>query len=575
MKSDKNIVKKKFLFSNNGLKFISFLLIVTLTRCGYKNISTTEEFPSKVISKVSLRHINKQLSKLVPVTLDHDISYLPPAEQEVTDLLIRASDYMNRAFLKQVYEDNELLLAELETYKGGKNKPYYDYFKIMAGPWDRLDQDKPFINTMLKSAGAGFYPADMTPEAFKAWLKAHPEDEKAFKDAFTIIRRERGKLSAVPYSEYFKDLLDPVADLLRQAAEKTSDPSLATFLKSRAHALLSNDYRRSDIDWIALSGDIEVVIGPYEVYEDCLFGYKAAFESFVCMVDKEETQKLESVASFQNDLTGNLPVPEGYEIFPKGLSSPIKVVNQIYASGLAAALVPTAFNLPNDERIKSDNGSKNVLLKNVMKAKFDKILVPISHKVLAEKDRTRVSFEGYFNYVLMHEISHGLAPGNITVNGRETTVKSELRELYSTLDECQADTLGVYNAQFLIDAANSPMSEGLEETLYASNLASMFRLIRFGITSAHGGGVAIQLNYYLKKGAVKVDENGLFFLDDEKIRDAVRELAQKVLMIELTGNYDAARKLVDKYCYISEDVAAALDKISDIPIDIRLTYPAR
>ncbi|MCP4089866.1 MAG: peptidase, partial [Gammaproteobacteria bacterium] len=489
--------------------------------------------PGLITDKADLNYVKGQLAKLAPVTLKYNLSALSPEDKEVVGLLKQASDYMHTAFLRQVKENNEALLTELEKYRGTEDEPYYEYFKLMSGPWDRLDDNYlPFINDMEKPLGAGFYPAGMTKEEFNAWLEANPGDSGAFTDPFTVIRREGNGLKAVAYSEYFRDLLEPAADLLMQAAAKTTDPTLATYLSSRAADLLADNYRQSDIDWIDLAGDLEVVIGPYEVYEDELFNSKAAFESFICIVDKKESQKLESVESFRDDLAANFPLPDGYDLTPKGLSSPIKVVNQIYATGDAGTGFRTmAFNLPNDEWVRENKGSKNVILKNVMEAKFDGVLIPIADTLLAESERSRISGEAFFNFILMHEITHGLGPGNITVDGVETTVRKELEGHYSTIEECQADTLGIYNAQFLIDAENSPMPEGLEDALYATYLAGMFRSIRFGIGSAHGGGVAVQLNWHLETGAFIIDENGMFSVDYEKIRGSIRDLAEMLLTI--------------------------------------------
>ncbi|MCP4105705.1 MAG: M20/M25/M40 family metallo-hydrolase [Desulfobacteraceae bacterium] len=530
--------------------------------------------PDLITGMADLEYVEGQLAKLAPVTLRYSLSTLSPEDKEVVGLLKQAADYMHRAFLRQVKEDNEPLLAELEKYKGTEEQAYYDYFKLMTGPWDRLDDNYlPFINNMERPAGAGYYPAGMTDGEFDAWIEANPGDEAAFTDFFTMIRREGSGLKAVPYSEYFRDLLVPAADLLRQAAATTTDSTLATYLSSRADDLLADDYRQSDIDWIGLAGDIEVVIGPYETYEDELFGYKAAFESFICIVDQQESQKMESIEGFRDDLAANFPLPDGYDLTPKGLSSPIKVVNEIYATGDAGAGVRTiAFNLPNDEWVRENVGSKNVMLKNVMEAKFDGVLVPIAGTLLAESERTRISGEAFFNFVLMHEITHGLGPGTITVDGVETTVREQLQELYRTIEECQADTLGIYNVQYLIDSENSPMPEGLNDSLYATYLAGMFRSIRFGIGSAHGGGVAIQLNWHLENGGFKIDENGMFSVDYDKIKDSVRSLAAELLAIELTGDYDRAKTLMDTYRVVTDDVQAALDKLADIPTDIRPSY---
>lgn len=526
----------------------------------------------KIIEKAPIEHIKTQLAKLAPVTLTVDLSYLPAEEIQVLKLLVKASRYMDNIFLRQVFEHNPDLLEELEKSREPQDELYLDFFRIMFGPWDRLEGNCPFLNTTPKPDGANYYPGDMTKEEFTQWLDEHPEDSEAFKDEFTIIRRKGKKLVVIPYSTFFKDQLVPAAQLLNQAAGITSDPALKRYLTSRAEAMLSNDYYQSDMNWMDLAGDIEVVIGPYEVYEDNLFGYKAAFESFVCVVDHEESVKLEQIGKYLDDMENNLPIPNEYKNFERGSTSPIKVVNEIFAGGDTKAGVQTlAFNLPNDERVREAKGSKKVMLKNVMQAKFDNIYMPIVNRVLAEKDQERTSFDAYFKHTLMHEVSHGLGPGRITIDGRETTVGKELKDLYSTIEECKADVLGVYNVQFLID--KNILSKALERTLYATNLGGMFRSIRFGIDSAHGGGVAIQLNYYLDKGGVRIDEDGHFSVNERRLKNAVHDLARELLLIQAKGDYEGAKELIDKYRIIRPEIEETLEKLKDVPVDIRPVYP--
>ena len=524
-----------------------------------------------ITSKAPVDHVKAQLAKLAPVNLTSDLSHLPAEEVQVIKLLVKASKYMDEIFLRQVYEVNPAILKELEKSADPDDREYLELFKVMFGPWDRLDKEKPFINTIPKPDGANYYPMDLTKEEIHAWLESHPEDREAFEGYFTVIRREGENLVAIPYSKYFEKQLHPAADLLRQAAEITSDQTLKTYLNSRADAFFTDDYYQSDMDWMDLAGDIEVVIGPYEVYEDNLFGYKAGYESFVCVVDHEESAKLDKITKYLNDMEAALPIPDKYKNFERGASSPIKVVNEILAAGDTKAGIQTsAFNLPNDERVREAKGSKKVMLKNVMNAKFENCWIPIVNEVLAEKDLKRVSFDSYFNHTLMHEISHGLGPGKIVVDGKETTVNKELKELYSTIEECKADVMGMYTAQFLIDKNVFPKS--LEKTLYASNLGGMFRSIRFGIGSAHGGGVAIQLNYYLDKDAFRIDKNGLFSVDDRRMKSVVRDLSRKLLLIQAEGDYKAAKELIEKYKVIRPEVQAALDKLKDVPVDIRPVF---
>ena len=539
-----------------------FIVIILLCSCAKKTIS----------HKADISYVEDQLEKFAPVNLTADFSYLPTEEMQVLKLLVKASKVLDGIFLNQVYMYNQDMHKELSGSAAPEDKKYLDLFNIMFGPWNRLDHHKPFINTAAKPAGANYYPMDMTKEEFTRWIADHPESKDAFESNFTVIRRKDEKLAAIPYSEYYEKELTKAAKYLHQAADLTSDPSLRTFLLSRADSFLSNDYFQSDMDWMDLSGDIETVIGPYEVYEDNLFGYKAAFEAFVCLVDKEESKKLQQIGDYLEKMEQHLPIPDAHKNFNRGSSSPIKVVNEIFTAGDTKAGVQTlAFNLPNDERVRMAKGSKKVLLKNVMRAKFDKIFMPIVENVLDKKTLAKVDFAAYFNHVLMHEVSHGLGPGDITVNGRKTTVNRELKDLYSIIEECKADVLGVYNCQYLVDQGVFPGS--LEKSLYATNLGGMFRSIRFGIGEAHGGGTAIQINYYLESGGCSVDKNGRFVINENKIRAAVKELANKVLLIEARGDYDAAKALIEKYGVIKPEVGSALEKLTGIPVDIKPFYP--
>ncbi len=526
-------------------------------------------------SLAPIEHVQSQMESLTPITLAPDTTYLDPRDQQALCLLVKASKQIDRIFRRQVHEKNEYFLHELKKYTGTPKQIYFDYFKTMQGPWDRLDDDTPFINLSdLKPPGVNYYPADITVDEFNNWILAHPDDETDFISPFTMIRRCRDTLKVIPYSSYFRRDLRITARLLRKAARRTTDDTLATYLRSRAKAFSSNNYRQSDIDWIGLNGDIEIVIGPYETYEDSLFGYKAAFESFVTLVDREETEKLKTIETYREALVENYPLPEGYDLTPKGLSSPIKVVNEVFSAGDARSGIATiAFNLPNDEWVRDNVGSKNVMLKNMLEAKFNGVLVPIKEVILAPEDQGKPTFDGFFNFVLMHEVSHGLGPGNIVVDGVETTVREQLKELYSTIEECQADVLSILNNQFLIELPDSPMPEGLQESLLASYLAGMFRSIRFGIGSAHGGGIAIQLNYHLQQGGFHIGSDGYFYLDEETLKTSVRSLAEELLTIELTGDYNRAQTLIDTYRFISPEVQAALDKLADVPIDVRKIYP--
>ena len=528
------------------------------------------------MGSIDVQAIQAELAKLAPVEIKADISILSEGDRAALDRIIEAARIMDEIFLRQVYSRNVEIREQLKSSPEPAAKAALELFTVMYGPYNRMIDDEPFLDVPPKPPGANYYPEDMTKEEFNDWIENHPEDKDSFEHTFTLIRRRDDGLAAFSYSrqEAYIALLNRAARLLEEAAALTDDPTLARYLKSRAMAFRTNDYFQSDVDWMDLAGDLEVVIGPYEVYEDTLFGLKGAFEAFVCIVDAAESEKLAVAARHLDDMERNLPIPDEHKNFDRGSSSPIKVVNEIFTSGdTRAGIQTTAFNLPNDERVREAKGSKKVMLKNVAEAKFRKCWIPIVNTVLAPDVLKDVSFDAYFNHVLMHEMSHGLGPGNIVLaDGTKTSVNQTLKELYSTIEECKADVLGVYNTLFLLDKGELPAE--LARTTLPSYLGGMFRSVRFGINSAHGGGVMIQFNWMMEKGGFAQDAEGRFTLNKEKLIQGIQSLAREVLMIEAEGSYEKAAALIEKYKVMTPVMEKTLVKLAHVPIDIRPIYEA-
>jgi hypothetical protein len=517
--------------------------------------------------------LKEKIAQFAPTELKYDSTTLNEKQRIVIRKLVEASQIMDSIFLKQVYAKNVEIKDSLQNSSSEADKLKLKYFDIMFGPFDRLDHNKPFIGTEEKPKGANFYPEDMTKEEFNNWIKAHPEDDSAFTSTFTVIRRSEGKLAAIPYSQYYKPELTKAAELLREAAEYADNPSLKKYLTLRAKAFETNDYFASDMAWMDLKDNkIEVVIGPYEVYEDELFNYKASFESFVTVKDSAESEKLQKFGGYLKEIENHLPIPDKYKNTQRGNESPIVVVNEVFSAGDTKAGVQTlAFNLPNDERVRKAKGSKKVMLKNINDAKFEKQLKPISKIVLDSTQVPYVTVNAFFSHALMHEMSHGVGPGFITVNGRKTEVNKELKETYSTIEECKADVLGMYNIIFMIDKGLFPKSFANET--WTTFLAGIFRSVRFGITEAHGSGNAIIYNYLLEKGGYEYNPNTQKVkVNFDKIYDSVKDLANKLLMIEATGNYNGAKELIAKYAVISPSMKTIINKLSGIPVDIRPVF---
>ncbi len=547
------------------LLFSAFLILIALSGC--KMEDTIQSNGNEV------KMLKDKIAQFAPTEMKYDKSILNEREQMVVKKLYDASLMMDSIYLNQVYSKNDIIAAKLKGSDSEIDKLNLQYFNIMGGPFDRLLDDKPFIGTEKKPAGANYYPSDMTKEEFNNWIKNNPGEEKSFTSTVTVIRKKEGKLVAIPYNEFYKNYLTKAAELLKEAAGYADNPSLKKYLTLRAKAFQSNDYFDSDMAWMDLKDNkIEVVIGPYEVYEDAMFNYKAAFESFLTIKDPVESKKLKIFASYLKDIEKHLPLPEKYKNTKRGSESPIVVANEVYAGGEAHYGVQTlAFNLPNDERVREAKGSKKVMLKNVHEAKFEKLLKPIADIVLDKDQLKYLTFEAFFSHTLMHEMSHGVGPGVITINGKKTTVQKELKETYSTLEECKADILGMYNNIFMISKKVYPKK--FEQQTYVTFLAGIFRSIRFGINEAHGGGNAIIYNYLLEKGGYLYDaKTKKVSVNFDKIYPALKELANKVLMIQATGNYDDAKAFIEKYAVISPSMEILREELTKLPVDIKPVF---
>lgn len=518
----------------------------------------------------------KKIRRFAPTMLTADTSRLALNDRQALQKIIAAAKFLDPLYMRQVWSGNEALLKKLQGDESPLGRQRLHYLLINKGPWSQLDDNKPFIDGLPpKPPQANFYPDDITKEEFNSWLNglSAEEKEKATGYFYAIRRDANGKLKTVPYSEEYREFLVPVAKLLREAARLSTNATLKDFLNIRAHAFESNDYYESDVAWMDLDAPIDLTIGPYETYEDELFGYKAAFEAYVTLRDATETDKLKRFSQYLQELEDHLPLDAKYRNPKLGAASPIRVVNEVFSSGEGNSGVQTAaFNLPNDERVVKEKGSKRIMLKNVQDAKFNQTLIPISRVVLAPAQQKLLAFEAFFTHILTHELMHGLGPHNITVDGEGTTVRKQLKELYSPIEEAKADITGLWALQYLID--KGVVDKQMELTLYTTYLASAFRSVRFGITEAHGRGVAMQFNYLTDEGAIKINESaGTFSIDHAKVKEAVRKLTQDILTIEAEGSYEKAKAILDKYALIRAPMKNALDRLGDVPVDIEPVFP--
>jgi Peptidase family M49 len=534
--------------------------------------------------------LEQMAARFAPTPLRVDTSQLSTGDRQALVKLIEAARLLNDVFLQQYWSGDKALYARLEKDKTPLGKARLHYFWLNKGPWSALDGFKAFLPGVppRKPLGANFYPEDMSKQEFEQWAASlSQQEQEQAKGFFTVIRWQggsraaaHGQLMAIPYSEEYKDDLTRAAGLLREAAVLTDNPSLKKFLTLRADAFLSNDYYESDLAWMDLDAPLDITIGPYEVYNDELFGYKAAFEAYVNLRDEHETTKLSAFTRHLQEIEDHLPIDPRYRNPKLGTAAPIRVVDEILATGDGDHGVQTAaYNLPNDERVVQQKGSKRVMLKNVQEAKFHGVLLPIAQRLLTSQAMVDVSFDSFFTHILAHELMHGLGPHQIEVQGRKTTPREELKELYSAIEEAKADVTGLFALQYMMDHAKEmglqrvlPSDEAAQRQLYTTYLASSFRALRFGLTEAHGKGMAMQFNFFMDKGAFVQQPDGRFSVDMQKIKPAVAELDHDLLTLEATGDYAGAKKMLDELGVIRPALQKALAKLQGVPTDIEPVF---
>ncbi|MFA8298675.1 MAG: hypothetical protein ACEPOV_00775 [Hyphomicrobiales bacterium] len=531
-------------------------LMVGATSCQPKPEAQKDE--NKVVT-VKDPVLEKKVQNFAKVKLTTDISHLSQSEKEVLKLLFKAADLMNTVYWKQTLCGEEPFLNSLSY-----NPDAQAYAKINYGPWDRLDNNLPFICYCgTKPLGANFYPKNMTKAEFEKW-----EDPNKT-SLYTLIRRDdKGNLKSVWYSEAYKEEFSKAAELLKKAATLAEDQGLKNYLNKRAEALISNDYFESDLAWLDMkSSNIDFVVGPIENYEDQLFGYKAAAEAFILIKDVEWSNKLQHFAQFLPQLQADLPVAAKYKQDKIGSKTDLNAYDAVYYAGDCNAGSKTiAINLPNDERVHVEKGTRRLQLKNSMKAKFDKILIPISNVLIAPEQRKNITFNAFFANTMFHEIAHGLGIKN-TITGKGT-VRKALKEQYSAIEEGKADILGLYLVTKLHEMGETPDADLMDN--YVTFMAGIFRSVRFGAASAHGKANMIRFNYFLEKGAFVRSEDGTYAIDFEKMKAASKSLTQEILKIQGDGNYDAAKNWVATQGIITPKLQKDLDRLTSagIPKDI-------
>ena len=532
-------------------------LLVLISFLGLTSCSTNSENKSAAAKDSLQTYVAERLPIYAKVRLTTDIQKLTEDERKVLPLLINAAEIMDELFWKQSYPQRDSLLA---TVQDQKTK---EFILLNYGPWDRLNDNKPFVKGVgSKPAGSGFYPANMTKEELES---SNVADKKGL---YSMIRRtELGKLFSVPYSIFFKDDLVRAANLLKEAAALSGPGQLRRYLTFRAEALLTDNYMPSDLAWMDMKNNgLDIIIGPIENYEDGLFNARAAFESYVLVKDKEWTKRLEKYVSMLPELQNGLPVEAAYKKERPGTSSQLAAFDVVYYAGDGNSGGKTiAVNLPNDERIQQLKGTRRSQLKNAMRAKFDKIMVPISAELIDKSQQEYLKFDAFFANVMFHEVAHGLGIKS-TITGKGY-VREALQEQYSWLEEGKADILGLYMVSSLLKKSEM---EGDIKDYYTTFMAGILRSVRFGAGEAHGKANMLCFNFFNSKGAFERTPEGTYKVNFEKFESSMNELTNKILVLQGNGDKAAVEKVQKEMALIHPELKSDLDRLSKkgIPVDV-------
>ena len=539
--------------NNMKFKYLALVAVVTVAvaACGNKKVEQTQEPVQEPTTNLS--------DKYAEYTLTTDISHLSENEREMLPLLFEAADIMDDLFWMENYGDKDELMAKI-----GDNADLRKMANITYGPWDGLDANKPFVEGIgEKPAGARFYPVDMTEEEWNAF-----EDPDKNSQYTMIVRDEEGNLKCVWYHDYFEQQIKKAASLLDDASELAGDEEFAEYLRLRAKALRTDDYLESDMRWMDVrNNNIDMVIGPIENYTDARYGIKASHEAFILVKDQEWTKQLARYAAFVPELQKQLPVPAEYKKEVPGSDVDLAAYDVVYYAGDCNANSKTiAINLPNDERVQLERGTRKLQLKNAMQAKFDKILMPIAQELMTPESMEHIKFDAFFSNVMFHETAHGMGIKN-TITGKGT-VREALSNQYNALEEAKADVLGLYLVTKLAE-----MGEYTTTTMednYTTFMAGIFRSVRFGAASAHGKANMLTFNYFQNEGAFVRNEEGRYAIDFEKMKAAVEKLAGDILQHQGDGDYEAVKAWMGEMSVIKPELQADLDRVNEagVPVDI-------
>jgi len=514
--------------------------------------------PGKALQPAPAAEVAKRLATYATVRLTADISHLSDKEKQLLPLLFEAAQLMDDIYWQQTIGNKEAFLSEIGDEATRK------FAEINYGPWDRLNGNESFIEGIgEKPLGANFYPVDMTKEEFDS-LK-NPDKTSLY----TLIRRnEDSSLRVVWYHDAYASKIKKAADLLKQAATLAENAGLKKYLELRAEALLTDKYQESDFAWMEMkTSNIDFVVGPIENYEDALYGTKASQEAFILIKDVEWSKRLAHFATLLPELQKGLPVDQKYKNEVPGSDADLNAYDVVYYAGDCNSGSKTiAINLPNDEEVQLKKGSRKLQLKNAMKAKFEKILLPISGILIDESQRGFIKFDAFFGNTMFHEVAHGLGIKN-TLDGKGT-VREALKEQYSALEEAKADILGLYMVTKLYEMGE--LKDGVVMDNYVTFMAGIFRSVRFGAASAHGKANMLTFAHFAENGAFTKQENGTYLVNFDKMKLAVESLGGMILALQGEGDYNRVKELILTKSVIPTQLQTDLDKLkgASIPVDI-------
>ncbi|HPR58386.1 MAG TPA: Zn-dependent hydrolase [Bacteroidales bacterium] len=499
-----------------------------------------------------------KLAAFAEFELTSDLSHLTADELEILPLLFKAADIIDDLYWKQAIGNRDDFLSRI------KDEDARTFARIHYGPWDRLSNNESFLtNISTKPAGANFYPEDMTKEEFEALDNPYKTSQ------YTLLRRDdSGNLKVIWYHEAYDSQIKEAADLIRKAADLSKNEGLKNYLHLRAQALLNDDYQPSDMAWMDMKdSNVDFVVGPIENYEDQLFGYKAAYESFILIKDPEWSNRLQRFAGLLPNLQTLIPTNEKYLKDVPGSDSDLNVYDAIYYAGDCNAGSKTiAINLPNDPEVHVAKGTRKLQLKNSMKAKFDKILVPIAEKLIDPEQQKHITFDAFFANTMFHEVAHGMGVKN-TVSGKGS-VREALKETYTSIEEGKADIMGLWLVTKLREMGE--ITEGELMDNFVTFFAGVFRSSRFGTASAHGKANMMRFNFFEDYGAFTRNSDGYYSIDLEKMAEAMNALVDKIMTIQGEGDYEAAKAWIEADGNLRETLRTDLARLNEggIPVDI-------